>query len=204
MIAATTAPVSQSYDLYFVLPGKRFFWSNPHVGVTITDAGRDSCLTWQDEGREQSRLWTDIVAVTLSSATVGRQTIEQCRIAFRDGDWLLVTDAGDTGLRDETRTPSYRAFVRALNMRLAEAPAGTISFNAGVSETRYQAMRIAVGIAIVFFLGLPVVLLMIVRDWHLLGILAAGVGLIWPFWKIVTTNRPRSYDPRQPPGELME
>ena len=48
------------------------------------------------------------------------------------------------------------------------------------------------------------VLLVIVRDWRVLGPLVAGAGLIWPFWRIVQNNHPRSYVPRHPPGELME
>jgi hypothetical protein len=31
----------------------------------------------------------------------------------------------------------------------------------------------------------------------------AGAAFVWPFWKITGSNRPRSYDPRHPPGELM-
>jgi hypothetical protein len=205
MTAAATAPSSQDFDLYIVRSGnKRYWWRNPNAGVTITDAGRESRLNWRIEGRAESRLWTDIVAVTLSSATAGKNAINHCRIDFRDGGWLLVTDGGATGLLDESRTATYRAFVRALNARLAQAPAGTISFNAGVAGGRYKAMQISVAIAVLFFVGLPVVLLFIVRDWHILGILAAGAALVWPFWKVLDNNRPRSYDPRQPPGELME
>jgi hypothetical protein len=59
-------------------------------------------------------------------------------------------------------------------------------------------------IATLFFVGTPLVLLFIVRDWRVLGVLAAGAGFVWPFWKIVEHNRPRSYDPRHPPGELMD
>lgn len=59
-------------------------------------------------------------------------------------------------------------------------------------------------IAALFFVGLPVVLLFAVRDWRVLGVLAAGAGFMWPFWKIIERNRPRGYDPRHPPGELMD
>ena len=199
-----TAPASQTYDLSFVLPGKRFFWKNPNVGVTITDAGAESCLTWQNEGRAESRLWTDIVAVKLTSANVGRDTIDQCRITFRDGGWIVVSDTGASGLLDAGRTPTYRAFVGALHARLAQAPAGTISFHAGASEGRYKAMQVVLVIAALFFVATPLVLLMLVGDWRILGILAGGAGLIWPFWKLAQNNRPRSYDPRRPPNELME
>jgi hypothetical protein len=59
-------------------------------------------------------------------------------------------------------------------------------------------------IAALFFVGTPLVLVFIVRDWRVLLTLAAGAAFIWPFWKVIETNRPRSYDPRFPPGELMD
>jgi len=198
------APTSTSYDLHFVLDGQRFYWRNPNVGVTLTDAGRSSCLAWQSEGRDESRLWTDIVSVVLSSATAGKAAINLCRIAFRDGRTITLTDAGADGLVDEDRTPRYRDFVRALHARLSAAPEGTIAFKAGFSEGRYKAVQVFFAIAALFFVGTPFVLLFIVRDWRVLGVLFAGAIFVWPLWKVVEHNRPRNYDPRHPPGELME
>jgi hypothetical protein len=50
-------------------------------------------------------------------------------------------------------------------------------------------------IAALFFVGTPLVLVFIVWDWRVLLTLAAGAGFVWPFWKVIETNRPRSYDP---------
>ena len=138
------------------------------------------------------------------SASDGKDAVNNCRIGFRDGRALTVSDAGASGQVDHERTPLYRDFIRALHIRLAQAPAGTISFNAGVSEGRHRAMLVILVIAALFFVGTPLVLLFIVRDWRVLGVLVAGAGFVWPFWKIVEHNRPRSYDPRHPPGELMD
>jgi len=63
---------------------------------------------------------------------------------------------------------------------------------------------LAVFIAALLFLAMPIVLLFVVRDWRALGPLVVGAGLVWPIWKITQNNRPRSYDPLDPPGELME
>jgi hypothetical protein len=91
-----------------------------------------------------------------------------------------------------------------LHLRLPQAPAGTITFNAGASAGRHRLM-VATGVfAALFFVGTPLVLVFIVRDWRVLLTLAAGAAFIWPFWKVIEANRPRSYDPRQPPGELMD
>ena len=82
--------------------------------------------------------------------------------------------------------------------------AGTIRFNAGVSEGRHTAMLVILVIGVLFFVCTPLVLLFVVRDWRVLGVLGAGAAFMWPFWRIVQNNSPRSYDPRRPPGELME
>ena len=154
--------------------------------------------------RRTRRRWTDIVAVSLSSASDGSDAVNQCRIAFRDGSTLTATDAGASGTVDHDRTPLYRDFVNALHRRLATAPDGTIRFTAGLSEGRHTVLTIAIFLAILLFVGTPFVLLFIVRDWRVLGTLAAGAAFIWPFWKMLQNNRPRRYDPRHPPTELME
>lgn len=198
------AAVSKSYDLHFLPDGMRFYWRNAHRGVTITDAGRESSLAWRTDDRDVSRPWTDIVAVNMLSASDGKRAVNHCRIRFRDGRDIAVTDADARGQADEALTPVYRDFVRALHARLAHAPAGAIRFSAGVSEGFYMTQVAIMMIAGLLFTGVPLVLLFIVHDWRVLGVLATGVAFIWPFWKIVARNRPRSYDPRHPPGELME
>lgn len=199
------ATAQTAYDLYYLQDGKRFFWRNPNHGVTLYDAGRDSAIIWRNDAIEVGRrLWTDIVAVNMSSGSDGKNVVNACLIRFRDGRTLTVTDAGPSGQVDHDRTPPYRDFVRALHRRLAAAPQGTIRFTAGFSEGRHTVLVVALFIGALFFVGTPVVLLFIVRDWRVLGVLAAGIGLLWPLWKVAETNRPRAYDPRHPPGELMD
>jgi hypothetical protein len=201
MTGPIPTPTSTAFDLYYLQNGKHFFWRNPNHGVTLIDAGRDSAIAWRPESGETGRrLWTDIVSVNMTSATNGKNIINNCRINFRNSRFLVVTDAGTTGEVDHDRTPVYRDFVRALHLRLAQAPAGTIAFNAGASEGRHTAMMVIGVIAALFFVGTPLVLVFIVRDWRVLLTLAAGAAFVWPFWKVIDANRPRSYDPRRPPG----
>lgn len=196
---------STAYDLYYLVNGKHFFWRNPNHGVTLIDGGRESAIAWHPEKAEAvRRLWTDIVSVNMTSATSGKDIVNNCRINFRNGHFLIVTDADTSGEVDHDRTPVYRDFVRALHLRLAQAPAGTIAFNAGASQGRHRVMTVMGVIAALFFVGTPLVLVFIVRDWRVLLTLAAGATFVWPFWKVIEANRPRSYDPRFPPGELMD
>ena len=205
MTAAAPATASTAYDLYYLLDGKRFFWRNPNHGVTLFDAGRESAILWRNEAGEAGRrLWTDIAAVNMASNSDGKDIVNHCLIRFRDGRSLTVTDAGPSGQVDHHRTPPYRDFVRALPLRPAPAPPGTIRFTAGFSQRRHTAMVAILFIAALFFVGTPLVLLFVIRDWRILGVLAAGTMFVWPFWKIADNNRPRDYDPRHPPGELMD
>jgi hypothetical protein len=139
----------------------------------------------------------------MNSGTAGKREVNNCRIQFRDGCAITVTDTGTDGRLDESRMPVYRDFVRALHARLAKAPEGTIAFRAGVSEGRHLGMRIILVIAALFFVGLPLVLLLWIRDWKIIGALGAGAMFVWPFYNVVKNNRPRRYDPRNPPPELM-
>lgn len=202
--ADTPAPASTPYDLYVLANDRRFFWRNPNCGVTLVDAGRESRLSWRTERGDDNGLWTDIVSVTMTSGTDGHSEINACKIQFRDGRSITATDAGSDGRLDAGRTPIYRDFVRALHARLAIAPAGTIRFRAGVSEGRHTVMLVILVIGALFFVATPLVLLFIVRDWRVIGVLGAGAMFMWPFWRVVENNRPRTYDPRTPPGELME
>jgi hypothetical protein len=197
-------PASKAYDLYYLVDGKFFFLKNPNRGVTMVDAGRDSCLTWEAKTGPGRQLWTHIVSVTMMTGSDGKAEVNQCKIAFRDGRSLTVSDAGESGTVDHERTPIYSDFIRALHLRLAQAPAGTIAFKAGMTDGRYLGMKIAMVIAGLFFVGTPLVLLFIVHDWRVLGVLCAGAAFVWVPWKIVQKNKPRSYDPKSPPGELME
>lgn len=199
------APASTAYDLYYLQNGKRFFWRNPNHGVSLIDARRDSAIAWcPKKGEANRRLWTDIVSVNMTSGSTGKDIVNNCRINFRDGRFLIVTDSGTTGEVDHARTPVYRDFVQALHLRLAQAPAGTIAFNAGVSAGRHTAMRVTGAIAALFFVGIPLVLVFFLWDWRLLIALATGAAFVWPLWKAIEANRPRSYDPRFPPAELMD
>jgi hypothetical protein len=195
---------STAYDLYYLANGERSFSRSASHGVTLIDAGRDSAVAWGTEDREVGRqLWTDIVSVNLPD-TDGKDAVNKCRIDFRGGRFLMVTDAGITGKVDRVRAPLYRDFIHALHERLADAPEGNIRFIAGVSQ-RYRNAMLALGVlAVLLFVVTPAVLVVDLHEWRAIGPLTAGATFIWPFWKKIGTNRPHVYDPHHPPGEPMD
>jgi hypothetical protein len=206
MVTPEPAPasVSTAFDLYYLINGKRFFWRNPNHGVTLIDAGRESAILWSNERETVRRLWTDIVSINMTSGTTGKEIVNNCRVNFRDGRFLVVTDGDASGEVDHDRTPVYRDFVRALHTRLALAPSGAIRFFAGVSQARHTVMLVIGVIAGLLFIATPLVLAVALREWRALGPLAVGAAFVWPFFKVIGANKPRDYDPRHPPGELMD
>jgi hypothetical protein len=184
--------------------GERLFWRSASRSLTLIDAERDSAIAWRtDDGEAGRQLWTDIVSVNMPG-TDGKNAVSKCRIDFRGGCFLIVTDAGTTGKVDHARTPVYRDFIRALHLRLADAPEGSIRFTAGVSQT-YRNVMVALGvITALLFVATPAVLVVDLHEWRALGPLTAGATFIWPFWKKIGSNRPHVYDPHHPPGEPMD
>jgi hypothetical protein len=204
MIEPATGMASTAYDLYYLVNGERLFSRSASHGVTLIDDGRDSAIAWRTGAGEAGRLlWTDIVAVNMADAQ-GKDAVNKCRIDFRGGRFLMVTDVGIDGKVDRARAPVYRDFIRALHERLADAPEGAIRFTAGVSPTYRKAM-VALGVVTaVLFVATPAVLVVDLHEWRAIGPLTAGGAFMWPFWKKIGSNRPHDYDPRHPPGEQSE
>ena len=136
--------------------------------------------------------------------TDSKDAVDKCRIDFRGGRFLVVTDAGINGKVDRIRAPVYRDFIRALHERLADAPEGDIHFTVGVSQTYRNAMLALGVIALLLFVVAPAVLVVDFHEWRAIGPLTAGATFIWPFWKKIGTNPPHAYDPHHPPGDLMD
>ena len=191
---------STAYDLYYLVNGERYFWRSASHGVALIDAGRDSAVAWRNEAGEAGRqLWTDIVSVNMPD-TDGKDAVDKCRIDFRGGRFLLVTDAGIDGKADRARKPVFRDFIHALHERLADAPEGAIRFTAGVSATYRKAMLALGVVTALLFVVTPAVLVIDLHEWQAIGPLTAGATFIWPFWKKIGTNRTHDYDPHDPPA----
>jgi hypothetical protein len=204
MLEPAPAMASTAYDLYYLVNGERYFWRSASHGVALIDDGRDSAIAWRNQDGEAGRqLWTNIVSVNMPD-TDGKDAVDKCRIDFRGGRFLLVTNAGINGKIDRARAPVYRDFIRALHLRLADAPEGHIRFTAGVSPTYRKAMLALGVITVLLFVVAPAVLVVDFHEWRAIGPLTAGVTFIWPFWRKIGTKRPHIYDPRDPPGDMMD
>lgn len=196
----TPSPVAaarRTYDLFH--RGDRFSWRIAAHGVTLTG---DS-IAWIADGQEHVARLNDIAAVHLQTGNIGQNTIASCRLGFRDGSALLIASHNSNGLQDDLHDKLYADFVNDLHARLAVLKDTEIAFTAGFSDTRYRFGQAVIVIAVLFFLVTPTVLLLMTGSWSMVWTLYLGVGLVWPLYRVMMANAPRSYDPRDVPQELV-
>lgn len=185
------------YDLFSHDGKRRLVWRFKDEGVMV----EDGAIAIMRSSRWVRIPFSQIAAVTLSSAVVGRSsTIGQCTILLEDGRRIVVTNGNDQGLADGQRDGPYRLFIRDFHQRLiASGEATAISFNSGYTPARMNGLVFATIIGTLFFVALPIALLVISRDIKALVITATGALFIWPAWRMIEANRPSSYHPDAPP-----
>ena len=102
----------------------------------------------------------------------------------------------------EDHAAAYRAFIRELHARIANSGANC-RFESGFAAWRWWPMAI-VGVATVLGLGFVVVRAIASGDLRASFLIVALVGLLsWQMVPLVVRNRPRQYDPRHPPEEVL-
>ena len=198
--ASKDVAARRDYDL--------FVRRNPgELALKLSDEGvaiMGERLVWTTATGEDSRLLSDIDAVRLSVAHIARHgDFGSCVIHFGGAARLQIVGSSAFGFPDEERDPVYAAFVRDLHERLATRPTGSVRFSAGVSEGRLQAMQVMLIIAGLFFVALPLVLLLFTGDLGMLAATAAGGILVAGLYGWTQKNRPRDYDPHRVPPELL-
>ncbi len=189
----------RSYDLYLTDGERRVVWSYSDHGVTLADGS----IAWVAGSRQFQRPFREIVGVHLRLNYVESDAIATCRLRFADGSIFSVTSSSRLGGQDSALGKLYVEFVHDLHARLVDSGDPRISFTAGFSEGRYHFVMIFAFVAALLFIALPVGLLLISGDWKLAIATYTGLVLLWPVYKAMQANAPRSYDPRHVPSELM-
>jgi len=193
---APDQPEPRRYDL-FLRHRNGLFFKLTDQGV-VPGADR---LSYTMEGRWGYQPYADITAINLSSAHVYRQgNLAQCQISFRNGGMLMVSTCNARGQPDPGRHSAFYDFVNDLHQRLiASGDDRHIRFTRGNSQTRTTVLQVALAIAALLFIGLPLVLALIVRTWEPLQMLLFGVLFLWPLWQTAHKNQPGIYNPKYPP-----
>ena len=199
MSAALVASDAKSYDLYIKAGERRVTWSYADHGVTLSD----DAIAWVADGQTSQVPLHDIARVHLQVSYLEDSAIASCRLTFANGSGLSIVSSNKRGFQDATQDPIYVEFVHDLHARLAARRDANISFTAGFGEGRYLFGKVVIVVAGLFFIVTPVVALLFTGDWKLALLTYSGAVLVWPLYKAMQVNAPRSYDPQHVPPDLM-
>jgi hypothetical protein len=187
------------YDLALRMGPRRFYWRLPYAGVWL----RPDRMEWA-AGTKFERKYADLRSIHLSQGYVPRSgTIASSAITFRNGDLLTVTSATDRGLSDDGRIQIYRDFLLDLHARLSDDDRKCIAFTSGNSGALQMFGKITMVVATLFFVVLPLGLLIFTRDLQALYITGVGAFFVFPMWKVIRRNEPRTYDSRRLDEDLL-
>lgn len=188
------------YSLFVSEVAQRMFWKLRDEGVSLSAEG----ISWHANGAPRSRAWNEISGINLATGYVHKQgSVYACTITFRDSSLLIVRSVSAWGHVDEEREPVYREFVETLHARLARPEFSEVKFFAGSTATRALGLKVVLGIATLFFVGLPLALIFFAPPLEVLFILAAGAAFVWPLWRSAQANEPRAYSPNALPDDLL-
>jgi hypothetical protein len=189
----------KSYDL-FINPGeRRLVWSYSDHGVKLTD----DAIAWSVDGQESQASFRDILEVHLQLGYIKGKAVATCRLRFADETSIVVVSGDSFGFPDAELDRLYVEFIHDLHARLAALPDARTAFTSGFSEARRQFGEVAVVIAGLFFVVMPAAALLLSWEWKTVILTYSGVLLVWPVYKMIQINAPRTYDPRHVPQELM-
>jgi hypothetical protein len=102
----------------------------------------------------------------------------------------------------EDHGAAYKAFIRDLHLRIARSGANC-RFEAGFAQWRWWPM-VAIGAATLLGMGFVAIRAIASGDLRTTALILGLVGLLaWQMLPLVVRNRPRRYDPRQIPDEVL-
>lgn len=192
---------SRTYDL-FIRHTKRAFWRMKDQGV-IPEADR---LAYPNNGHWGTRSYADIVLVNLVAVSMPRVgTTAHCIITFRTGAILVVVNATNQGFPDAERAERYYEFIYDLHQRLlAGGHDKHITFMRGFTGNERHVMRVALMLFGLMFVAIPLYIALVYRAPEALWSMLVGGLFVLPFWRSSQRNKPRPYDPKEPPDMVGE
>jgi hypothetical protein len=189
----------QTYDLALRGKGQGFALTIRNRGITVSDERLD----WSIDGRADAARLDSIVEVQLQTgAWVEDGPTAMCRITFRDGYVLTVSDTDRNGFRDAAAAVPYRAFVRDLHARLMQLNVAA-RYVAGYAPTRFNVAVVCAVLLGAIGVGIPAFFFLVHPDIEIVFLLVAGVAFTVPLFTMLRKNSPREYVPTRIPAELL-
>jgi hypothetical protein len=181
------------YDLYLREGATGgLVWRYRDEGIVLTPLG----LEWTAGGVKRTAVFAHIRSIRIQTGNVPKSGyFGTCTITFRNGQTLTVNSLNSWGSPDEDRLDDYAEFLQDLHARLSQEDRKRISFIAGATEGRQMFGKFAVVIGGAFFVLLPLVLLFLTGEVKALFIMLGGIAFIFPAFRTLTRNEPRTYNP---------
>lgn len=188
---------ARAFDLAFSSNRQGFTFA-ANDGITLSD----DRLDWIIGGTPDAALLASVAAINLRSGGSWQSPLAQCRITFRDGFVLTVSDAAWSGHRDEGKKAAYRDFVHDLHRRLAALPGADVTYTCGFTKTQFH----VVSACALFFVALcfiPLIALLVRPDLEYVYVFFAAGALTWPLLRMLSNNSPGTYAPAQIPPQVL-
>lgn len=189
----------RSYDLTISTSRSTILLVNRNRGVTLMG----DRIAWTYAGADDAALFSSIRSVHLQASGSWQNPIAACRVTFADRYKLEVTDADSLGYPDSERHQLWLDFVHDLHARLSASGNTAIKYTTG-----FQGHRYPVTIALAILLGIitiivPFFAMIAFASLSPLPALLGGCALLWPLYRMIEKNAPKTYDPDRPPARLL-
>jgi len=183
----------QHYALHFREgPRGGFIWRYRDEGVVLTPLA----MTWTANGLDRTALYADVVQVRLQTGHIPRSgTFGTCIVTFRNGRDVTINSLNGWGSPDDDRLDDYAEFLQDFHARLSDADRERIRFLAGGTVGRKIAGQISLALGAAMFFVLPLVLLVWTGELEALFLALGGLGFLFPVFRTLKKNEPRTYDP---------
>ena len=198
---ASSAEVpAREYRLFVREGPARFYFKNNDEGVWLSERG----IGWHIGGISHTRAWSEIATIHLQVSYVPRQgSLGCCILYFSDGTAISVITASQWGAADPDRNGEYGRFLTDLHRMIPQAMRQKIVFECGSTKARHTVLVIAVVVAAISFLLLPLGILIYFRSLEALLVFGAGAAFVWPMFRMIEATKPDSYDPAAVPEHLF-
>lgn len=189
------------HDLHFREgPGGGIVWRFRDCGIWLSPAG----LEWYADGEKRFTDYTTIEAIRLQTGHIPKSgAFGSCILTFRNGRDLTVTSLDSWGSPDPGRFDDYAEFVQDLHGHLGDEDRRRIRFHAGSTPGRQMFGTVSIVLGGLMFVALPLVLVLITGEAKAFFIMLGGIAFIFPAFRTLKKNEPRSYDPRHLDEDLF-
>ncbi|GAB4538119.1 MAG: hypothetical protein Tsb0019_39130 [Roseibium sp.] len=166
---------------------------------------RDGKIFWAEDGRQRSAELKDLRRVNLKVNFGGRgNVVGIAGLFFINGVKINVFSANAVGWYDHRRSQVYRSFVEALHEAIPREALGRIEFvTGGINNGAARFFTVLMLAMICGAVGVLIWNIGKMTALHIALLAIASAMLIWPLWRMLSSNTGQSYRPHRIPRDLL-